>query len=384
MKISPLRIAVACGVVTSLFIYQLQHMGQDAKLQITGSDLLTIAIDVIIAVAVLLVGVHYINSLRTQAFAAKQLGQYRLTEKIGAGGMGEVWKAEHRFLVRPAAIKLIPAGMVDAQDPARSQGLRRFEREAQSTASLRSAHTIELYDFGIAEDGAFYYVMEYLDGVDLERLIRRFGPLPAARAVYFLRQACESLAEAHEQGLVHRDIKPANIFTCRLGKRCDFVKVLDFGLALSNQQASEFETRLTQDGALSGTPAYMAPEAARGLPLDERSDLYSLGCVGYWLLTGQLVFEANSAVAMAVSHVNDPPTPPSRRTELEIPPVLEKIVLDCLLKDPGSRPQTAEELAERLADSQSTTRWDQTSAREWWSANLAGRAHEIHRETRDP
>lgn len=212
------------------------------------------AIYLILGATIAIDGTHIVNSLRRQAFESRQLGQYQLTERIGSGGMGEVWKASHRMLARPAAIKLIRPDMLGAQDTAEAQMiLRRFEREAQATAALSSPHSIILYDFGLTDDGTFYSVMEFLEGLDLESLVRRFGPLTPARTVSMLNQTCQSLIDAHNNGLIHRDIKPANLFASRLGHVYDFVKVLDFGLVKSQAKADEAETRLTQ--GITGTPA---------------------------------------------------------------------------------------------------------------------------------
>jgi serine/threonine-protein kinase len=307
--------------------------------------------------------------LRKEAQEAQRLGSYLLEEQIGSGGMGEVWRASHKMLVRPAAIKLIrPERLKQALGPAEDPMIDRFQLEAQATASLRSPHTVELYDFGVSEDGTFHYVMELLEGLDLERLVERFGPLQPDRVIFLLEQACDSLADAHANGLIHRDIKPANIYACRLGQRTDFVKVLDFGLVKWTDTGDE-SLALTAEQAVLGTPAYMAPELVAGEPADHRADLYSLGCVGYWLLTGQLVFEVDGSLAMAVAHVKNTPVPPSERSELEIPAELERIIMDCLAKDPAERPQTAAELAVRLASCDGGG-WSRREAREWWDTHL--------------
>jgi eukaryotic-like serine/threonine-protein kinase len=233
---------------------------------------------------------HIITGLGREVRKAREMGSYVLGDLIGAGGMGEVWQATHRFLARPAAIKLIKPAVLGAMTRQQSDVLvQRFRREAQAAAMLRSPHTIHLYDFGVTSDGTFYYVMELLNGMDLQTLVSTFGPLPAARTIYLLQQACESLAEAHERGLVHRDIKPGNIQVCRMGQYSDWVKVLDFGLVKS--QASEVhEPGLTAPNTVTGTPAYLSPESALGETVDRRTDLYALGCVAYWMLTGRYVF----------------------------------------------------------------------------------------------
>jgi len=330
----------------------------------------SLALMLLIGLLVPIWGVHLIHSLRRAAFEAKQLGQYTLTERIGAGGMGEVWKAKHRLLVRPAAIKLIKPEMVSDVNPARSRAfIQSFEREAQSTASLRSTHTVELYDFGITEDASFFYVMELLNGLDLETLVEHFGAVPATRAVYLLLQACDSLAEAHARGLIHRDVKPANLYVCRMGLSCDFVKVLDFGLVRAEKQRTGDATGGGE--GLLGTPGYMAPEIVLGTAeASERSDIYALGCVCYWLLTGSRVFECDTPVEVAMRHVNTTPVPPSQATELPVPTELDEIVLACLHKEPSGRPQTVEELSRLLLDCDLEGGWSQRDARRWWSLHM--------------
>ena len=249
----------------------------------------------------------------------RDVGSYELIEPIGEGGMGEVWRAKHKLLARPAAIKLIRPEMLGASQRKREAILKRFKREAHDTAALRSTHTIDVYDFGVTEEGDFYYVMELLDGISLEHYVKTFGPMEPARVVYLLRQVCHSLGEAHARGLVHRDIKPANVFMCRLGPDEDFVKVLDFGLVKHAEPATTV-TQLTVEGVTAGTPAYMPPEIALGHPgVDGRADFYSLGCVAYYLLTAQPVFAGDSPIAIALAHVHEPPLPPSVRSEFEIP-----------------------------------------------------------------
>jgi serine/threonine-protein kinase len=276
------------------------------------------------------------------------------------------------MLARPAAIKLIRPEVLGVRDTGnRDLLLRRFEREAQATALMSSAHTLALYDFGVADDGTFYYVSELLDGFDLDQLVRRFGPVPAERAVHFLRQICASLAEAHEAGLIHRDIKPANVYACRYGREVDFIKVLDFGLVKrtpAEPGASELTLEQGAGGTPAfGTPAFMSPEQALGEErVDARSDIYGVGGVAYWLLTGTLVFKGATPMETMVMHVHREPEPPSHRTELAIPLELESIVLDCLAKDPVVRPQTADQLAARLTAVPLTREWTDSRAREWW------------------
>jgi serine/threonine-protein kinase len=278
--------------------------------------------------------------------------------------MGEVWRAKHRLLARPAAIKLIHTALLrDGHQGA----LPRFEREAQVIARLRSPHTVTLFDFGVADDGAFYYVMELLDGLDADTLVKRFGPVPPPRAIALLRQVCHSLSEANACGLVHRDIKPANIFLCRYGEDCDFVKVLDFGLVKALGDAVAADPGLTRENMVHGTPGFIAPEQALGrADLDGRADVYATGCVAFWLLTGQLVFTADTAMGLLLHHAHTPAEAPSTRTELPIPAALDRLVLACLAKDPAERPQSARELGQRLGEIEGADAWSAERAREWW------------------
>jgi len=301
---------------------------------------------------------------------AEELGSYQLDYLIGSGGMGEVWRARHRMLARDAAIKLIRPELLAMQSGRQAEVTRRrFEREARVTASLQCPHTVYLFDFGTTQQGVFYYVMELLDGISLQVLVDRFGPQPAARVRNILRQACESLEEAHRRGLVHRDVKPSNIFICKVGLRCDFVKVLDFGLV--KQTAPDEGTHLTLDGFAAGTPAYMAPEVALGDEhLDGRVDVYSLGCVAYFLLTGQPVFAEPTPTATALAHVQKEPLPPSQRSEVAIPPSLEQVVMRCLAKKPDERPRSAQELRRLLDACTDCGEWTEEQSAEWWALHL--------------
>ena len=225
-------------------------------------------------------------TLRRDLSKMRQLGAYELVEKLGAGGMGEVWSANHRFLARPAAIKLIRSEALGSTAESRGRAVARFEREAQAIAQLESPHTVRLYDFGVADDGAFYYVMELLRGMDLRRVVTAHGPMPPERVVHILRQACASLTEAHDAGLVHRDIKPANLFLGPRAGEHDVVRVVDFGLVKQREEKPAADIDLTQEGRIQGTPSTLAPEAVTGGPIDARADLYALGCVAFYLLTG--------------------------------------------------------------------------------------------------
>jgi hypothetical protein len=322
------------------------------------------------------VGARVVYGLGTEVTRARELGSYQLVERLGQGGMGEVWRAEHRLLARPAAIKLIrPSLAGQPQNGGSTDAVRRFEREAQVIASLRSPHTVNLFDFGVAGDGSFYYVMELLEGLDVDRLVRRSGPLAPERVVHILRQICHSLSEAESRGLVHRDIKPANIFLCRYGEDYDFVKVLDFGIVKSARDgAGDTALALTVANVIQGTPAFIAPEQALGAgDIDHRADIYATGCVAYWMLTGQQVFEGETAIALVVHHAQTPPIPPSQRSEMPIPAVLDELVLACLAKLPAERPQSARELLRRLDAIDFGRTWTDDRARAWWAEHEPAR-----------
>jgi eukaryotic-like serine/threonine-protein kinase len=327
----------------------------------------------------LLVGVavvisHVVTGLGQQVVKAREMGSYELGELLGRGGMGEVYKATHRMLARPAAIKLIRSEVIGGSDPVAAQlAVTRFRREAEAAANLRSPHTVELYDFGVTDDETFYFVMELLDGLDLESLVRRHGPLPAGRVVHILRQVCASLEEAHVRGLVHRDIKPANIHLGQVGLVYDFVKVLDFGLVKTIADGTLDHSLVTQAGLVLGTPGYMAPEMALSGKVDGRADLYSLGCVAYYLLTGRQVFEGDTVMQVFAQHLQAAPTSPSQRGPSTVPLDLEQLVLSCLAKRPEERPQSAAELGRRLA-AVDVEAWTEDQAQQWWAAtpNVAG------------
>jgi serine/threonine-protein kinase len=286
---------------------------------------------VLIQIAVLSVyGAYRIESSRQEAAEARRLGQYVLREKIGGGGMGEVYLADHLLLRRPCAIKLIRPER--AGDPAM---LQRFEREVRATATLTHPNAVQVFDYGHTPDGTFYYVMEYLPGPTLEELVKRNGPLPPERAIHFLRQLCGALAEAHAVGLIHRDIKPGNVIVCERGRVPDVAKLLDFGLVQSAVLKGG-DDKLTQVGAVLGTPAFLAPEQASGEAVDGRTDIYALGALAYFLLTGQPPFTGKSPVKLLAAHLYEPPEPPTRLRR-EIPADLEAVVLRCLAKKPAER-----------------------------------------------
>jgi serine/threonine-protein kinase len=310
-------------------------------------------------------GVYTINSLRTEAYRAKQLGQYKLKRLIGSGGMGDVYLGEHQLMKRPCAIKVIRPEK--AGDP---KVLARFEREVQATAKLSHWNSIDIFDYGRADDGTFYYVMEYLPGMNLSELVRRYGPLTPARAIHLLRQACDALQEAHDVGLVHRDIKPANIFAAVRGGLFDVAKLLDFGLAkpLSNLDSDQ----ITQEGTITGSPLFMSPEQAIGdREPDARSDVYAMGSVLYYLLTGKPPFEDERPMRVLIAHAHDAPVPPSQHNP-DVPDDLELVVMRCLQKNPDDRYQRAFELMVALDDCDDAGRWTREQARDWWQRNERG------------
>jgi len=315
----------------------------------------------ILLVAAAVFGTHLINTLRREVYDAKQIGQYRLIRPLGAGGMGEVFLAEHLMLKRPCAIKLIHPDQ--AGDP---QVLARFEREVRVTARLSHWNIVEIYDYGRTDDGTFFYVMEYLPGLSLEDLLDRHGPLPAARVVHLLRQVCQGLREAHGIGLIHRDIKPANIFAAQRGGLYDVAKLLDFGLVKPLTEAPT--ARLTQDGGISGTPLFMSPEQARGLAVDARSDIYSLGAVAYALLTGRAPFEGTTPMEVMIAHVRDEVVRPSLY-QADVPADLERVILRCLSKSPQDRFQDVESLEQALAECAAADQWTHARAAQWWREN---------------
>ena len=322
---------------------------------------------------------------RTAEARVKELGSYRLVGRLGVGGMGEVWRAEHRLLAREAAVKLVRADAL--ADPRYAPRIReRFRREAQTLASMRSRHTIALYDYGVTDDGTFFYVMELLDGADLDNLVRQFGAQPAARVIKLLSQAAQSLAEAHEAGLLHRDIKPANLFVCRAADEVDVVKVLDFGIVhtLNEPLAASLDLvqlpapnevtpsgRLTVAGSLVGTPGYIAPEQAVGATVDARADLYALGCVAWWLLVGEEVYPRTDENETIRSHAEQPVPPLRPRVSAWLPDGLEQLVLALLAKDPRDRPRDARVLIEalRAIDVPAEHAWTEAHAQAWWSTH---------------
>lgn len=342
---------------------------------ITADALIVFGSNYVFVLASSALGVILCHMVWSAQQQARKIGSYELVDRLGRGGMGEVWRARHHLLAREAAIKLIRPEVLGGDTESRDVAVARFEREAQTTASLRSPHTIALYDFGMSDTGTFYYVMELLDGYDAQVLVEQFGPLPPARVVHLLVQACDSLSEAHASALVHRDIKPSNIHICRYGHRVDFVKVLDLGLVKLERDGDDAETRLQLTAAhvVSGTAGYMAPEQiVGGAALDARTDLYALGCVAFWLLTGRTVFEGATIMDILTQQARDDPPAPSNCTEMPIPPELDQVILRCLSRDPQGRPQSADDLAQALTAACGSERWTAAQARNWWEERHVG------------
>jgi eukaryotic-like serine/threonine-protein kinase len=315
-------------------------------------------------VAVSTIAAKVIHGLQQRVRAANEVGQYRLEEKIGEGGMGVVYLARHALLRRPTAIKLLAA------DRAGEQAVQRFEQEVQLTSALTHPNTIAIFDFGRTPDGIFYYAMEYLDGVTLEDLVAHAGAQPPARIVHILQQVCGALVEAHAVGLVHRDIKPANLMLCVRGRVPDHIKVLDFGLV--KDYGIDGSAGLSAVGVVMGTPAYLAPEAIRDpSSIDARSDLYAVGAVGYHLLVGEPVFRGRTVFEICAQHLHSQPTFPSPRPHERNPIALERLVLRCLAKDPSERPASAAQIIDELdalarSGTEELGTWTVADAQRWW------------------
>ena len=326
-----------------------------------------------VSVAVATVGSRVIFGLRIEAARVRRLGQYTLEEKIGAGGMGVVYRASHAMLRRPTAIKLLPP------ERAGEANLVRFEREVQMTAQLSHPNTVAIYDYGRTPEGVFYYAMEYLDGINLEDLVRSYGPLPPGRAIAILEQVCGALAEAHARGLVHRDIKPANIILTERGGEPDVAKVVDFGL-VKPLAANALQATMVGSSVLTGTPLYMSPEAmTTPEAADPRSDLYAVGAVGYFLLTGHGVFEGGSVAEIIGHHLHTEPVPPSKRGSQYVPPDLEAVILKCLRKRPEDRVRSALELREELRRCKLVPAWTSDDAEAWWRTFRSAAPPAAHR-----
>lgn len=365
-----MAVAPIAGTIGTALI----HAGSGALLINDARVLVEMSMIMILVFVAAVLGVRTINSLRDEVLRARQLGQYKLKRLIGSGGMGDVYLAEHLLMKRPCAIKVIRPEK--AGDP---KVLARFEREVQATAKLSHWNSIDIFDYGRADDGTFYYVMEYLPGMNLSELVRRYGPMPPSRALHLIRQACEALQEAHEVGLVHRDIKPANIFAADRGGLFDVAKLLDFGLAkpLADMDAAQ----LTQEGSITGSPLFMSPEQAIGdRDPDARSDVYAIGGVLYFLLTGRTPFEDENPMKVLIAHAHEPPPPPSQHNA-DVPDDVELVIMRCLHKNPDDRYQSAADLSAALEDCSAYGRWTRESARTWWQEHESPRAKQADEMT---
>lgn len=356
-------VVIVAMALAPVALYSAAYFSEtSARVAMAGEHLTTLYLMMILSALGGVWGVYTIGRLREEAFEARQFGQYRLGRLIGSGGMGEVYLAEHQLLKRPCAIKVIRPSK--AADP---QALARFEREVRATARLTHWNTVEIFDYGRTEDGTFYYVMEYLPGLSLAELVARHGPLPPARAIHLLRQTCEALGEAHSEGLVHRDIKPGNIFAAQRGGVFDVAKLLDFGLAKKLAHGTG-DPRLTQEGSITGSPLFMSPEQATGdTEPDARSDIYSLGAVAYYLLTGRPPFQSDQPMKVIIAHASEAVTPASVHRP-ELPGDLDDVVLRCLAKDPIDRYQNTAELGAALASCDTADEWTRDDAARWWAS----------------
>lgn len=321
----------------------------------------TVVLVTLVGAVTAIAGVRTMGLLRREAYEAKQIGQYRLKRPLGSGGMGDVFLAEHVLLKRPCAIKLIKPQK--AGDP---NALARFEQEVQATAKLTHWNTVEIFDYGRSEDGTFYYVMEYLPGMNLSQLVEMCGPLPPERVIHLITQTCDALQEAHQHGLIHRDIKPANVFAANRGGVFDVAKLLDFGLVKPLEHASD--SHLTQEGMVAGSPMFMSPEQVTGEELDPRSDIYALGIVMYFLLTGRPPFISDKPMKVLIAQAQESPQP-IREVNPDVPPDLASVIMRCLEKKRENRFPNVVALREALEDCASAGLWTRERARQWWQCS---------------
>jgi serine/threonine-protein kinase len=363
---SPARRTVIIGAIASLPVVLATHTAAASDPALTAPltpQRITIVASVWCVALVAVAGMVSLTiyGLHDEIRNVRKLGQYVLGELVGEGGMGTVYRAEHALLRRPTAVKML------SPERAGRDSIARFEREVKLTARLTHPNTVAIYDYGRTRDGTFYYAMEFLDGLSLEELVKRFGPQSPGRVIHILKQAVGALAEAHSLGLIHRDIKPANVLFCERGGIPDTVKLVDFGLVKSLEP--EVGPALTHTNAITGTPLYLAPETITDpTGVDHRVDIYGLGGVAFFLLTGQPPFPGASVLEICGHHLHTPPTPPSQLTKSPVPPDLDALVLKCLSKKPGDRPNTADELEEALAACARTSPWNAAEARAFWQA----------------
>jgi serine/threonine-protein kinase len=357
--------ALAAPVVSYLVVPEVQEFWAVNAAPGFSQQILMNAVGTLLLGATSVFVTRTLYGLRKTAFRAQRLGNYVLHKEIGEGGMGKVFVAEHALMCRPSAVKVLKSSSATDRT-----ALARFEREVRLSSSLSHPNTITIFDFGRAAQDTFYYAMEYLEGMDLERFVGRFGPIPASRALFLLLQATGPLAEAHDRSIVHRDLKPSNIFLTMRGGLYDFVKVLDFGLA-KRIEGADTSPDLTQAGVVFGTPRYLAPETVYGtVGVGPRADIYAFGAVAYWMLTGRPPFLADSAVALMIDHVKTVPARPSEICEVPIPAELDDVVMKCLEKDPDDRFRSISELEDALRAVPDQFPWTRTRAAKWWELHM--------------
>ncbi|TMQ73173.1 MAG: serine/threonine protein kinase [Candidatus Eisenbacteria bacterium] len=362
---APPRAALTVSTLCALAMPAgLAFLAASGRVMTRVADFIGISLAGAVAVGIASVASRTVYGAGRQMAAARRVGSYELLEPLARGGMGEVWKARHLFLARPAAVKLILPEQLQGRAEDQERVIQRFTREAQVTAELCSPHTVDLFDFGVSADGALYYAMELLEGINAEHFVYQFGPIEPRRAAHWLQQACHSLGEAHARNLIHRDIKPSNLYVCRYGRDRDFVKILDFGLTKSLEPQTD--PNLTHAGIRMGTPGYMAPEQIFGKEPGPRTDLYALGCVAYWLVSGVRPFEGVSVGELLSQHTLDPPPPPSRKAAHPLPDRLERLILSCLAKEPRDRPASADQVSLELEECFAQEAWSAEDARRWW------------------
>jgi len=356
------RASVVIGTITMLPVVLLLGMyllQPSVALVVTLDDFMNIVLVSLLVAIGGVIGVNKIELLQREASRAKQLGQYRLTRRLGSGGMGDVFLAEHEMLKRPCVVKLIRPDKVGDENT-----LARFHREVQTTARLSHWNTVEILDYGRTQEGTFYYVMEYLPGMTMAEMVQKYGPLLPERAIYFLLQLCDALREAHEAGFVHRDVKPENIIIAQRGGVHDVAKILDFGLVEPIARAPDPSS--TDDGLITGSPLFMSPEQAGGGGVaDPRTDIYSLAAVAYYMLTGQPPFVGRHVVELVHAHLRMEPVPVSQ-VNSQVPRDLEQVIHTCLAKNPDDRVQDMTALAQLLARCEVATSWSRACAAQWW------------------
>jgi serine/threonine-protein kinase len=365
-------VVMALAPIIATAVAVILHEDIQRSLWFDPSCLIEMILVLVATVSACLLGVRMISHLRGKVDEAKELGRYHLREKLGSGGMGDVYLAEHRLMKRPCAIKVIRPEK--AGDP---KSIARFEREVRSTSRLNHWNNVSIFDYGRTPDGKFYYVMEYLTGLSLQQLVKRRGPLSPGRAVYLLNQVCNALNEAHSIGLIHRDIKPANLMVTEIGGAFDIIKLLDFGLVKSIDSSIQNgeDTDLTMAGSLTGSPLYMSPEQAMGNVVpDQRSDIYAVGGVAYFMLTGKPPFESGPTLKILLAHLHEAPLAPSRErapTLIQPSSAFDSLVLKCLEKSPDNRYQSARELQAALQLLPEYNDWDASKAEDWWTSNCS-------------